>query len=151
MLKPKQSKSKNTNNKGFSRSPICVKLSACLIVKNEEQRLAQCLDSLRSLANEIIVVDTGSSDRTVTIAQEYQARVFHFAWNDDFSQARNYAIAQAKGEWILVIDADELLEQSAIAILQTVMQKIKSSVGSWTFFKFAVILSSALFQVWTFK
>jgi glycosyltransferase involved in cell wall biosynthesis len=98
-------------------------LSACLIVKNEEQRLPQCLDSLRSLADEIIVVDTGSSDRTVAIAKKYQARVFQFDWCDDFSQARNYAIAQAKGKWILVIDADEVLEQSAIATLQEVMQR----------------------------
>ncbi|WP_263972550.1 tetratricopeptide repeat protein [Pseudanabaena yagii] len=81
------------------------------------------MDSLRSLADEIIVVDTGSSDRTISIAKKYQARVFHFEWCDDFAQARNYAIAQAKGKWILVIDADEVLEQSAIAILQEVMQQ----------------------------
>lgn len=109
--------------KGFARSHSPIILSACLIVKNEEQRLPQCLESLRSLADEIIVVDTGSSDRTVAIAKKYQARVFHFAWCDDFSQARNYAIAQAKGKWILVIDADEVLEQSAIAILQEVLQR----------------------------
>ena len=120
MSRPKTAKS---GNKGFSRSPISIELSACLIVKNEEQRLPQCLDSLRSLADEIIVVDTGSSDRTVAIAKKYQARVFHFEWCDDFSQARNYAIAQAKGKWILVIDADEVLEQGAIATLQEVMQR----------------------------
>ncbi|MEA5477234.1 glycosyltransferase [Pseudanabaena galeata UHCC 0370] len=109
--------------KGFARSPISIELSACLIVKNEEQRLPKCLESLKALVDEIIVVDTGSSDRTVAIAKKYQARVFHFEWCDDFSQARNYAIAQAKGKWILVIDADEVLEQSAIAILQEVMQR----------------------------
>lgn len=109
--------------KGFSKSPSPIFLSACLIVKNEEQRLSQCLESLRSLADEIIVVDTGSSDRTVAIAKKYQARVFYFAWNDDFSQARNYAIAQAKGKWIFAIDADEMLEQGAIAILREVMQR----------------------------
>lgn len=109
--------------KGFARSHSPIILSACLIAKNEEQRLPQCLESLRSLADEIIVVDTGSLDRTVAIAKKYQARVFHFEWCDDFSQARNYAIAQAKGKWILVIDADEVLEQSAIAILQEVLQR----------------------------
>jgi glycosyltransferase involved in cell wall biosynthesis len=109
--------------KGFARSHSPIILSACLIVKNEEQRLPQCLESLLSLADEIIVVDTGSLDRTVAIAKKYQARVFHFEWCDDFSQARNYAIAQAKGKWILVIDADEVLEQSAIAILQEVLQR----------------------------
>ncbi|MCL1494969.1 MAG: glycosyltransferase [Pseudanabaena sp. Salubria-1] len=109
--------------KGFAKSPSPIILSACLIVKNEEQRLPQCLESLRSLADEIIVVDTGSSDRTITIAKKYEARVFHFDWCDDFSQARNYVIAQAKGKWILVIDADEVLEQSAIATLQEVLQR----------------------------
>ncbi len=109
--------------KGFARSPISIKLSACLIVKNEEQRLPKCLESLKAIADEIIVVDTGSSDRTVMIAKKYQARVFHFKWCDDFSQARNYAIAKAKGKWILVIDADEVLEQNAIATLQEVMQR----------------------------
>jgi len=125
-MRPKQSQSRNINNtknKGFSRSPVAIGLSACLIVKNEEQRLPQCLESLRSLADEIIVVDTGSSDRTIAIAKKHQARIFHFVWCDDFSQARNYAIAQAKGKWILVIDADEVLEQSAIALLQEVMQR----------------------------
>jgi len=109
--------------KGFAKSPSPIILSACLIVKNEEQRLSQCLESLRSLTDEIIVVDTGSSDRTIAIAKKYQARVFHFDWCDDFSQARNYAIAQAKGKWILVIDADEVLEQGAIATLQEVIQR----------------------------
>jgi glycosyltransferase involved in cell wall biosynthesis len=124
MSRPQTSKPLAKSAKtGFARSPIAITLSACLIVKNEEQRLPKCLESLKSIADEIIVVDTGSSDRTVAIAKKYQARVFHFEWCDDFSQARNYAIAQAKGKWILVIDADEILEQSAIAILQEVMQR----------------------------
>ncbi len=109
--------------RGFARSPAPIWLSVCLIVKNEEQRLSQCLASVRSLADEIIVVDTGSSDRTISIAKKYKSRIFHFTWCDDFSQARNYAIAQAKGKWILVIDADEILEQRAIAILKKVMQQ----------------------------
>ena len=122
MSRPKVSKS---HKKGFSvrrNVSSTIVLSACLIVKNEEQRLAQCLESLRSLADEIILVDTGSSDRTLAIAEEYQAKVFHFEWCDDFSQARNYAIAQAKGKWILVIDADEVVEPKAIATLQRVMK-----------------------------
>lgn len=109
--------------KGFARSPMSIQISACLIVKNEEQRLPKCLDNLKALADEIIVVDTGSSDRTVAIAKKYQARVWHFDWCDDFSQARNYAIAKARGKWILVIDADEILVQRAIKALQAVMQQ----------------------------
>ena len=116
-------KAYKTPNRGFARSPSPILLSACLIVKNEEQRLPQCLDSLRSLADEIIVVDTGSSDRTIAIAKKYKARIFDFEWCDDFSQARNYAIAQAKGKWILIIDADEVFEQKAIATSQAIMQR----------------------------
>jgi glycosyltransferase involved in cell wall biosynthesis len=112
-----------STKQGFARSQSPIILSACLIVKNEEQRLPQCLESLRSHVDEIIVVDTGSSDRTMVIAKKYQARLFNFAWCDDFSQARNFAIAKAKGKWVLVIDADEVLEQSAIAILQEVIQR----------------------------
>jgi len=114
--------------RGFARPPAPIWLSVCMIVKNEEQRLLQCLDSVRSLADEIIIVDTGSSDRTISIAKNSIAnrnkvQIFHFEWCDDFSMARNYAIAQAKGRWILIIDADEVLEQKAIAILQAVMQR----------------------------
>ncbi len=128
MASKKKSKSthKSTNKsvqKGFSRSPESIGLSVCLIVKNEEQQLSQCLDSVKSLADEIILVDTGSSDRTVNIAKKHQAKVFHFQWCDDFSKARNYAIAKAKGQWILMIDADEVLESEAIATLQTVMEQ----------------------------
>ena len=118
-----RSKTTKSHQKGFAKGKSMILLSACLIVKNEEQRLPQCLESLRSLADEIIVVDTGSIDRTLAIAEEYQARIFHFDWCDDFSQARNYAIAQAKGKWILVIDADEVVEQKAISTLKAVMQR----------------------------
>lgn len=103
--------------------PVIKGISACLIVKNEQQRLPECLESLRLLVDEIVVVDNGSSDRTVEIAKKYQARVFEFKWCDDFSQARNYAIEQATGTWILIIDADEVLETEAIATLQDVVQR----------------------------
>jgi tetratricopeptide (TPR) repeat protein len=82
-------------------------LSVCLIVKNEEAHLARCLASVRALADEIVVVDTGSTDRTVDVAHSFGARLFDLVWPDDFSAARNFAIAQAGGDWILSIDADE--------------------------------------------
>lgn len=84
-------------------------LSACMIVKNEEELLPQCLESIRDVVDEIIVVDTGSSDRTVEIAKSFGAKVFHHPWENDFSKHRNQSIAYAKGEWILIIDADEVL------------------------------------------
>jgi glycosyltransferase involved in cell wall biosynthesis/Tfp pilus assembly protein PilF len=82
-------------------------LTVCLVVKNEEAHLARCLESVRGLADDIVVVDTGSTDRTVEIARSFGARLFHLAWQDDFSLVRNFAIAQATGDWILSIDADE--------------------------------------------
>lgn len=84
--------------------------SACYIVKNEEETLQRSIDSLRAVCDEIVVVDTGSEDNTVAIAQAAGARVEHFKWCNDFSKARNYAISQAKGDIIIFLDADEWFE-----------------------------------------
>ncbi|NJR70114.1 MAG: glycosyltransferase [Synechococcales cyanobacterium CRU_2_2] len=78
-----------------------------MIVKNEAQRLPACLDSVRHWVDELIVVDTGSEDQTVAIAQHFGAQVFHFPWQNDFSAARNFSLSHAHGDWILVLDADE--------------------------------------------
>ena len=82
-------------------------LTVCLIAKNEEAHLARCLASVRGLADDIVLVDTGSTDRTPEIARAAGARVFHVPWQDDFSLARNFSLEQATGDWILVLDADE--------------------------------------------
>lgn len=87
-------------------------LSVCLIVKNEEKFLGQCLKSIRSVAQQIIVVDTGSTDRTVEIAKEFGAEFYSFAWCDDFAAARNAALEHATCEWILTLDADEELPEA---------------------------------------
>lgn len=87
-----------------------VKVSACLICRDEEHHLPACLDSVRSVVDEIVVIDTGSTDQTVKLAKERGARVDHYPWHDDFSAARNAALERASGDWILVIDADERLE-----------------------------------------
>lgn len=83
------------------------RLSVCLIVKNEEKFLAQCLKSVRPVAQQLVVVDTGSTDRTVEIAKEFGAEIYEHAWNDDFAAARNVALEHASGDWILMLDADE--------------------------------------------
>lgn len=85
------------------------KLSLCMIAKNEEDCIAESLSSVKELADEMIVVDTGSTDRTAEIAKKCGARVFDFAWKNDFSAARNFAISKASGDWILVLDADEVI------------------------------------------
>jgi glycosyltransferase involved in cell wall biosynthesis len=90
-----------------------VLLSVCLITKNEERFLAGCLDSVRTAAEEIVLVDTGSEDRTVEIAQAAGCRVVRRAWGEDFSAARNAGLAVARGRWILCLDADERVSHAA--------------------------------------
>ncbi len=92
---------------------IGIKLSACLIVKNEEQHLERCLKSLAGHVDEIIVVDTGSTDRTVEIAESFGAKIGHFEWCDDFAAARNESLKLATGDWVLWIDADEEVDEKS--------------------------------------
>ena len=87
-----------------------IKISACMIVKNEEEHIRKCLSSIRDKVDEVIVVDTGSTDGTIEIALASGARVFQFEWENDFSAARNYSLDQATGDWILILDADEELQ-----------------------------------------
>lgn len=86
-------------------------ISLCMIVKDEEQFLDSCLKSVKPYFNDIVVVDTGSKDRTKDISSENGARVFDFEWCDDFSAARNFAASQAYHDWIFVIDADEVIAE----------------------------------------
>jgi len=76
------------------------RISLCVIAKNEEAMIADCLESVKGVVDEMIVVDTGSLDRTVEIAEEAGATVMHFAWCDDFSAARNTSLAAATGDWV---------------------------------------------------
>jgi len=85
------------------------KLSLCMIVKNEQRWLEDCLNSVKELVDEVIIVDTGSQDNTVEIARRFGAKVFDHPWSGDFSEARNHSLRYATGDWILVLDADEKL------------------------------------------
>src|SRR5436305_12332456 len=87
-------------------------ISACLIVRNEQDNLPRCLNSLRGVVDDLIVVDTGSTDGTVEIAEQFGARVFHFPWCDDFAAARNESLSHVESDWIMWIDADDELVQS---------------------------------------
>jgi len=94
-------------------------LSVCMIVKNEARDLPRCLDSVRDLATELIVVDTGSTDATPSIAARYGAEVIPFDFTRvDFAAARNCAIARARGRWILMLDADETLDRAGAPIIE---------------------------------
>ena len=91
-----------------------VQLSLCMIVKNESANLAQCLTSVKDLVDEIVVLDTGSSDRTLEIAQEFGAITASQEWTEDFAIARNEALKLVTGDWVLVLDGDEIFNINAI-------------------------------------
>ena len=90
------------------------RVSVCLIARNEEQFIGRCLESVKDFAHEMILVDTGSDDQTQEIAEEIGAQVYHKPWGDDFSAARNEALKYVTGDWVLVLDADEILAPEAI-------------------------------------
>ncbi|NBV25215.1 MAG: glycosyltransferase [Proteobacteria bacterium] len=104
--------------------PAVPRLSVCLITRNEERHLPRCLHSIFELAHEIIVVDTGSTDATISLARSFGAQVRSVDWTDDFSAARNEALRDARGDWVLMLDADEELEDSGRARLaEELLQK----------------------------
>lgn len=86
-------------------------ISLCMIVKNEEDVLTRCLESVKDLVDEIIIVDTGSADNTRAIAEEFTSKVYEFTWCDDFSAARNYSFSLATMDYCMWLDADDVLEE----------------------------------------
>jgi glycosyltransferase involved in cell wall biosynthesis len=99
-------------------------LSFCMVVRNEERNLPKCLDSVRDLAQELIVVDTGSTDATRRIAESYGAQVIAFDFTIiDFAAARNRAIASASRAWILTLDADETLDRAGVPAMETLVAR----------------------------
>ena len=88
-----------------------ITISLCMIVKNEEAVLERCLKSARDIADEIVIVDTGSNDDTVSIAKEFTEQVYPFEWQDDFSAARNFSFSKATKEYILWLDADDVIDE----------------------------------------
>ena len=101
------------------------KLSLSMIVKNEEKFLKDCLESVVGVVDEIIVVDTGSTDATVKIAREYDAQIHNFKWINDFSAARNFSLSKCTGDWILYLDADERLNKESVQELKKVISTNK--------------------------
>lgn len=101
-----------------------MKVSACVICKNEEANIGHWLESVRPLADELIVVDTGSSDRTMELARAGGAMVCEFPWIDDFSAAKNYALDQASGDWIIFLDTDEYFRPEDISHIRPFLKQI---------------------------
>ena len=102
---------------------MTIKLSACVITKNEEKNLPRWLKCMEKVADEIVVVDTGSVDNTVKLAEDIGAKVYHFTWINDFAAAKNYAIEHATGDWILFLDADETFTPVSQKCLRQVIER----------------------------
>lgn len=99
-----------------------------MIVKNEEQVLARCLDSIADLMDEIIIVDTGSTDRTCEIASRYTEQIYHYEWKDDFADARNYSFSKATKDYIYCADADEVMDDVNRARFLALKQVLEGEV-----------------------
>lgn len=106
-----------------------ITISVCMIVKNEEKHLARCLDSLQGLWDELVIVDTGSTDGTKKVAAKYASRVYDYQWRDDFAHARNYAFSLAQCDYIYAPDADEVLEPASrrkfLNLKQTLLPEVE--------------------------
>ncbi len=102
-----------------------VLLSLCMIVKNEEKNIVLCLQSIEDLVDEIVLIDTGSEDKTIQKAKKFGVKTYNFPWQNNFSAARNYALRKTKGQWILVLDADERLEKVSPYLLRQTLSKAK--------------------------
>jgi tetratricopeptide (TPR) repeat protein len=107
------------------------KLSLCMIVKNEERFLRGCLESVKGIVDEIVIVDTGSTDSTLDIAREYGAKIVPHVWTDDFSEARNVSLANATGNWALWMDADEELAPESREILRQAIETAPANIGGY--------------------
>lgn len=106
-----------------------LKISACYIAKNEAENLAKSIKSLKTQVNEIVVVDTGSTDNTITVARKLGARVYSFPWQDDFSKARNFALSKAKGDWLILLDTDEYFTAKTAGNIRQVIRQAKQADG----------------------
>lgn len=106
-----------------------ITISLCMIVKNEEMVLGRCLDSVRDLVDEIIIVDTGSDDNTVSIAKEYTDKVYSFPWIEDFSAARNYSFSFAEMEYCMWLDADDVLKEKDRIAFLALKESLSSNVN----------------------
>lgn len=101
-----------------------------MIVRDEEKYLPECLESVKGFADEIVVVDTGSTDKTIEIAESYGAKVYHYEWNDNFSDARNKSIDMATCDWIFILDADERLDEQSKSVIRQGIDEGKYDIFS---------------------
>lgn len=109
-----------------------IPISVCMIAKNEEQNVQNCLVPLKKLGFELVVADTGSTDRTKSLVSQYTDHLYHFEWKNDFSAARNFSISKASHDWILVVDFDEYLKEANVRNLISFVDSHKKEIGTIT-------------------
>lgn len=107
-----------------------ITISLCMIVRNEENSLQRCLSSVGTLADEIIIVDTGSTDKTQEVASSFGATIYEFEWIDNFSAARNFAFSKATKEYILWLDADDYLQESDVVLFRKLKEILPGHIHS---------------------
>ena len=123
---------------GFAKPQNRLLLSLCMIVKNEEEKIGSLLSEVQDWVDEMVVVDTGSSDNTIEIAKSHGARVTQVDWVDDFSAARNRSLEMAQGKWILWLDADDQIPPTESVKLKNLLEgqsnpEVTDSISAWTF------------------
>lgn len=110
-----------------------ITISLCMIVKNEEKVLSRCLESVKDIADEIIIIDTGSTDKTKEIAHQYTEKIYDFKWTQDFSQARNYSFSKATKEYQMWLDADDVITEENKEKILTLKKALDPSIDIVTF------------------
>ncbi|MCM1124123.1 MAG: glycosyltransferase [Eubacterium sp.] len=111
------------------KEPIALPVSVCIIAKNEEKHIEECFKRLVPYGFEIVLTDTGSTDRTIELARKHTDRIYYFDWCNDFSAAKNYAMQKASHDWILSIDCDEYIESIDTNRLIDFMNKYPTAAG----------------------
>lgn len=109
-----------------------ISISLCMIVKNEEETLGRCLSSVKDIVDEIIIVDTGSTDNTKKIVKDFNGKIFDFEWIEDFAAARNYAFSKASNDYILWLDADDFLDEENIGKFKNLRTNLESQYDTVT-------------------
>ena len=109
-----------------------ITISLCMIVKNEENTIERCLESVKDIADEIIIVDTGSTDKTKEITKRFTSQIYDFQWIDDFSAARNFSFSMATKEYVLWLDADDILLHEDLEKFRLLKESLRPSVDSVT-------------------
>ena len=108
-------------------------ISLCMIVKNEEKVLDNCLKSIKDIVDEIIIVDTGSNDKTIEIAKKYTHKIYNFKWENDFAKARNYSLSKATKDYILWLDADDFFKGESINRFKVLKESLDGSIDLYYF------------------